>query len=131
MWNRDQRTGLNINKNVLENPTDSSSTNGLRIEKHEVIPISSLPASLHCLERCIDPDRMNSAFTQLISEGQTIATIAALPDSHASANTQNWACSNGTDLGTSSASCITSREAASTAFADVGEYIKTLSLIHI
>jgi len=124
MWNRDQRSGLNINKTTLENPSDSSSANGLRIEKHEVIPISSLPATLHCLERCIDPDRMNSALTQLITEGQTIATIAALPSSHASANTQNWACSNGTDLGTSSASCTTSREAAPTAFADVGEYIK-------
>ena len=115
MWNRDLRTGLNINRNVLENPADSSSTNGLRIEKHETIPVSSLPANLHCIDRCIDPDRMNSAFTQLIQEGLAIAS---------NPSGQTWACSSGTNLNNSNASCSTARVAATTPYSDTGEYIK-------
>ena len=118
LWNRDTATGSSIRKETLQNPSSNSSSNGIRLTKHEYVSISDLPTTLYCIERCMVPSQVNTAYTQLLTEA---ANIKANP------NTQSWDCAVGTNLTSAAlANCTTPRAPAPSPFdADSGPYIKS------
>lgn len=106
LWNRDITSSLSLKKETLQNPSSNSQANGIRLEKHEYVSISDLPATLYCLERCMVPNQVNSTYAQLLTEAAAIKA-----DSN-----QSWE--------KSSISGNTDRAAAPNPYADVGPYVK-------
>jgi hypothetical protein len=48
-WNRDTHSSLDVRKQSLQNPSQNTEANGIRIVRHEQIPVSDLPATLYCV----------------------------------------------------------------------------------
>ena len=118
-WNRDTHSSLDVRKQSLQNPSSNTEANGIRIVRHEQIPVSDLPATLHCFERCMDPTKVNTTYDALLTAA---ANIKANPA------TQSWECANGTNLNGASPNCASARSAAANPYADVGPYVKTSEL---
>tara|TARA_B100000886_G_scaffold179478_1_gene123052 strand:- start:815 stop:3922 length:3108 start_codon:yes stop_codon:yes gene_type:complete len=78
MWMHDQsaRQTLHIKKESLQNQTSKTSTNGIRQEKRENVALSEMPTTLYCIEDCLSPNALNTAYQNLLSTGATIASDA-------------------------------------------------------
>ena len=63
VWSPDTDSSYTIGKNSFENPTSSTNENGVSTIEDSIVPASSLPAELYCIERCITGTGINAHYT--------------------------------------------------------------------
>ena len=106
-WNRSAGNHMHIRKTTIQNPSSTTSTNGIRQEKHQIVSLNDMPTTLYCIANCISPAALNTSYQNLLIDGQNIAN-----DSN-----QSW--------DKTSISGNTDRAPRTSPFFDVGPYIKT------
>jgi hypothetical protein len=77
LWSRDEGQSYEIGKKSLENPTDSSSTNGIAVESRETLTPKDFPSSLFCVEQCPTAAKLTAtvnAAKALSSAGGTVVS---------------------------------------------------------
>ena len=91
----------------LVNQTSNTTAHGLKNTTHENVALSTLPTTLFCIVRCINPTALNTSYQNLLIEAAAIASDA----------NQSWEKSD--------ISGNTDRAPGSTPYFDVGAYIKS------
>ncbi len=76
VFSPDSGNGYDIRKNSIENPTDSSGTNGIIVRTSETVTPANFPAELHCVQQCLTAVLLNASI-QAAVDGAAGATVAS------------------------------------------------------
>lgn len=76
IWNVDTSKLLRIKKSTLENPTSNIEANGVRNMLIQSVPLTSMPATLYCLARCMSPSLVNSTYESIFTTAAVVASDA-------------------------------------------------------
>jgi hypothetical protein len=84
LWSRDEGKSYEIGKKSLENPTDSSSTNGIAVESSETLTPKDFPSSLFCVEQCPTAAKLTATVNAAKALGSPGGTVVSPYDAN------NW-----------------------------------------
>ena len=76
VFSPDNGKGYDIKKNSIENPTDSSGTNGIIVRTKETVTPTNFPAELHCVQQCLSAALLNASIQAAVG-GAAGATVAS------------------------------------------------------